>query len=194
MREIQLDGKARRIFGNVTFCKIINTFEKPVIHIAQEIETVYPERMMDTGFGPGLYDNSVKSFKSVRNTIVKVPDSSTSEEIIQKLGEYDSHIYSIVSNDVRDVLNYLDLYRLDFLGVELFELEDKYETQDKFGNRYSKGKLRMTSDGEIVDEDLPKEFRRYVYSRNYEEDKDLRQDITIKDIIKTEKREYKLII
>jgi len=193
MKEVLLGKYAKRIFGNVTFCKIINDFDCPVAHITQKIESVYPERIMETGFGLGLYENRMKSYESSRNCLIKIPKDADDKEVQSRLDSFNSHIYLITSNNIRDVLSETDMYRLDNYGIDIVELEDKYETQDKEGNRYSKGTMRLTIDGEVLTDD-PKEFRRYVYSRTFQPDIDLREEVNIQTHILSEKTNYKLTI
>jgi len=171
MREVSFGDNAKRIFGNVILSRIINTKSgETVVHLTQEVKSIYPEKIVR--FIPGLNDDSFNVYVKKRHCLVFVPTGLQKKEIISKLKLNEGHIYQIISYDLEDVITPID-YNLLKKGIPLYEIEDRYETKDKEGNTYSKGLMRMTCDGEIL-RDIPKEYRRYDYSKEYKEDIDLR--------------------
>jgi hypothetical protein len=193
MREISLGRNAKRIFGSVSFSRIINNYENGgVVHLTQGVKSIYPKRLLDTGFGPGLYDSSYSEYETTRNCLVRIPEGLTEADVNERLQLFDGHIYLIVSNNIHDIITAFDTYRVEMCGTQLYEIEDKYETKDKEGNMYSKGLIRCTWDGEVI-RDLPKEFRRYIYSREYRDDIDLRE-VEEESIIKESNINYNIKI
>lgn len=178
MLEVRIGPNAKRIFDEVVLSRIINNFDKPVAHLSQPVQFVYSTRSMDTHFGEGLYDTDYKKHTTSRNCLVPVPEDASEDSIKEELSKYKSHIYCVISNKPSDIISETDKFRLENFEVEEQDLLDKYETQDSEGNRYSFGLKRVTLDGEVLNDNLP-EYRRYVYSRSYFPDIDLR-DMSVK--------------
>lgn len=194
MREVLLSKHAKRIFEDVKFSRIINNYEKDsVAHLVQSVRSIYPKKLMDTGFGTGLFESTFIEFTTTRNCLVKIPDGLTEEQVIERLNLFEGHIYTLISFNIKDVLTAYDIYRMELYGTSLIELEDKYETKDEHGNTYSKGLMNRTWDGEIL-RDEPKEYRRYIYSREYRDDIDLRPQTIMQSKPIIEKISYNLIV
>jgi len=177
-----------RKFANVVCEKILSNF-KPVAHMTQEITTIYPGRRYGNSLSTGLYAGAEegKSFTSVRNCLVPVPEGVTVEQVTEQLKKFpDSVIQRITSNNINDVLTKNDEWAMNTINPEtgqpyktLDELKDQYETRDKEGNRFSNGAMRVSAVGELLDESLVPEYSRSFYQNSYVEDKDLREKILV---------------
>lgn len=159
-----------------------NIKDRHVCHIKQRIVSKYPTRQFGSTLSTGLFDNSegeVKEYENYRHTLVKIPSDLKpgDEKAIQdRLNQFKGTIQRIVSHDLDDVLTDGDRWAIQngIEGMSREELADKYETRDSDGNRYSRGTLRVSSDGEVMDETLPAEYSRRVYQNSFVEDVDFR--------------------
>lgn len=154
-----------------------------VAHISQKVVSKYPNRKFGNRLSTGLFTNSkddYKIFENVRHTLVKVPNDLLSKnkkhlEVVQKqLDSFKGTIQRIVSNTLSDVLTEGDNWRVSEGLTTMEELADRYETRDSENNKYSAGELRMSSEGEVVNALLPREYSRRVYQSIFKADQDLR--------------------
>jgi len=144
--------------------------------LKQDCTITYPSKRMDTGFGKGLFDSMAgKAFVTSRYALIKTPADATNELVEQQLKSFpQACIYRVLSNDIDDIISDSERSAIKEGFTTLEAYEDRYEVQDGKGNRYAQGKVRVTNDGEVV-EQLPKEFKRDIFSTVFMDDRDFRQ-------------------
>jgi len=157
------------------------------VTLMQETTITYPSKRMDTGFGKGLFNSTPgKTYTNKRYALIKTPEEATEKVVEDQLSKVpNACIYRILSNDIQDIITDSERAAIKEELTSLERLEDRYEVQDSEGNRYAQGKLRVTRDGEVI-ENMPKEFKRDVFSTEYKEDIDLRQFVGVEQTSKTD--------
>ena len=170
---------------------IYDQFENShVAHISQEIISKYPSRKFSNRLSTGLFeakDDEFKEYTTKRHCLVKVPNELESGSkkdlaVVQKqLDSFKGSIQRIVSNELDDVLTEGDIWNMRENNVTREELAEKYETRDTDNNKYSRGELRKSTDGEVVNALLPREYSRRVYQNVFVEDLDKRYAGEIKN-------------
>ena len=198
MKEIKKNSVVTKIQDiTVVGDLLVNEFNGSIrtsAHLSQTRETYYPSRRMDTGFGDGLFENSLgEPFVQTRHTLINVPNGETVENVATMAAKFEeSTIYRILSNNIEDVLSSKDAEAVAQGLTTKENLASKYVLRDSAGNVYA----RVTQDGEILDntvvgtivdgnidltvENALLEYKRDIYSREYKEDVDLRVKIEAK--------------
>jgi len=163
---------------------IYDQFENShVCHVKQIVRSKYPTRRYGNKLSSGLFEEdegNYTEFESTRHTLVKVPNnlnSGNEEDLAQvqsQLDKFPGTIQRIVSHNLEDILTEGDDWALREGVFTRDQLEERFETRDTEGNRYSSGKLRVSVNDGVVDETLPKEYSRRVYQNQFVEDVDHR--------------------
>jgi len=172
--------------GGVEAVAIYDEFENShVAHVKQTVVSKYPTKKFDSRLSSGLFkpeEGSYKEYESTRHTLVKVPSELKSDDeasltaVQDQLNSFTGIIQRVVSHKLSDVLTEGDEWAIENVEeVTVEALEERYETRDSDGNRYSSGKLRVSVADGVVDDILPKEFSRRVYQNSFVEDVDHRE-------------------
>lgn len=178
----------KKIYSPVNVEEILTGF-KSVAHLSQEITSVYPGRRMNSNKSTGLFDqpDDGQKFNVTRHCLIPVPEGVTVEEVTSQLIKFPNGVIQrVVTNNIKDILTDGDVWAMNNTDengnpfTTLEALRDKYETRDKEGNRYSNGVLRVSVAGELVN-DLPEEYTRNFYQREFVEDLDLRVPVTVEE-------------
>jgi len=168
--------------------------------LTQKRLTAYPARRMDTGFGDGLFETVQQDpYEQTRNTLVSVPEDADIDKVKEQLGQFEEAcIYRILSNNLDDVISEREISAIDQGFITKESLKPRYILRDSEGNIYA----NYTQDGEILKGDArivgkivedngeqsleltnPNavlEFKRDIFSREYVEDKDMREHVEVK--------------
>jgi hypothetical protein len=156
-----------------------------VAHVKQDIVSKYPKKKFGNSLSSGLFSNGDDAehteYVNTRHTLIKVPSEFKSDDekslktVQEKLDAVNGTIQRIVSHNLEDVLTDEDRWAMEEGHFTREDAVERYETRDSENNKYSRGQLRVTSDGEIVDDTLPAEFSRRVYQNIFSEDVDKRE-------------------
>ena len=164
-------------------------------HVSQKKVTVYPSQRMDTGFGDGLFKNSPgNEYTSTRHTLVVVPEGLSKESVQDKVDEFpDACIYRKLSNNLDEVISSKENQAIESGLINKENLKPRYLVQDSEGNVYSNmttdgelledkvvGKIVTTPEGKVLEVINPNalfEYKRDIFSREYQEDNDMRETV-----------------
>lgn len=193
MQKVSKSG-VKRDYKPVEVVEIFTNF-KSVAHLQQDIESIYPGRRMSNNKSTGLFDqpDDGQKFNVTRHCLIAIPEGTTVEQVASQLSKNPNGVIQrVVTNNIQDVLTDGDVWAMKNRNPEtnqpyatLESLKEKYETRDKEGNRYSAGQMRISVTGEIINDSLPEEFTRNFYQREYTEDLDLREKVTVEETAET---------
>jgi len=171
--------------NKVNAVAIYDQYEKAhVAHVSQDVVSKYPSKKFGSRLSPGLFEAKDAEFTEYtikRHTLVKIPNELNSSDekhlsVVQKqLDSLKGTIQRIVSNNIKDVLTEGDEWAISEGLTTLDDLKDRYETRDTAGNRYSRGDIRVSDSGEVINGLLPREYSRRVYQPKFVADMDLRE-------------------
>jgi len=203
MREIKKDGGIVLNIQDMVVNKLYsNEFDGKVrvsAHLSQKRATVYPAQRMDNGFGDGLFDSPEgETFESTRHTLVSVPEDATEETVAARIKTFtDACIYRKVSNSLDEVISNREKQAIESGLIEKESLKSRYIVRDSEGNVYANvttdgevlegddrvvGKIVESEDGDTLEITNPKailEFKRDIFSREYQEDIDNRVEVNV---------------
>jgi hypothetical protein len=188
MEKVTKSG-VKKVYEAVKAIELLTNY-KPVVHISQDIVSIYPGRRMGNDKSTGLFDqpDDGKKFTSTRHALVVVGVGTTLAQVEAQLAQFpEGVIQRVVTNDINDILTDGDRWALATINPETGEpystiekLKDKYETRDTDGNRFSRGQMRVdAATGVVLNELLAEEYTRNFYQRVYTEDKDFRAPVMV---------------